>query len=462
MSACKFVPHRSLAIALFALLVCSACPTVSRAQGGNCRFSNQNNQRSVGGVLVNGENVVDNVTLDDKAELIKIRREALEAIGGDARKPSKLRMISLRKLQNAIEAQQKNMQPLSDEMYYLAGLQRIEYVFAFPDQKDIVIAGPAEPWLINDEGNLVGKTSGRPVVRLEDLLIALRTVESAQREAISCSIDPTPEGMSRVQSFLKKQTSIGTNPQATIAEIERQLGPQTITVTGVPATSRFANVLVAADYKMKRLAMNFEQSPVKGMPSYLEMLKDATATSKNMTPRWWMAPRYEPLLKDAEGLSWKISGAGVKTIAEEDFFNADGKREKTVKASPLAQKWAQTMTDKYEELAGKDTIFGELRNCMDLAVVAALITKHHLLDKAGLDTHLLFDGKQLITEEFNAPKHVNSKASYLKKGKNWIISTSGGVQIQPMDIVANVKESAEVAETRGKLAMDKGNRWWWD
>src|SRR5205085_12659256 len=65
---------------------------------------------------------------------------------------------------------------------------------------------------------------------------------------------------------------------------------------------------------------------------------------------------------------------------------ADGKREKTVKASPLAEKWADTMTEKYEELAAKDTIFGELRNCMDLAVVSALIAKHHLLEKAGLDT----------------------------------------------------------------------------
>src|SRR5262249_11550361 len=135
------------------------------------------------------------------------------------------------------------MKPLSDEMYFLAGLQRIEYVFAVPEQKDIIIAGPAESWLVNDEGNIVGSTSGRPVVPLGDWLVAWRPIDKAARQSISCSIDPTPEGMSRVQAFLKKQTTIGANPQATIAEIEHQLGPQNISVTGVPETSRFANIL---------------------------------------------------------------------------------------------------------------------------------------------------------------------------------------------------------------------------
>ena len=55
--------------------------------------------------------------------------------------------------------------------------------------------------------------------------------------------------------------------------MEEAVGPQTITVTGVPATSHFARVIVAADFRMKRLAMNFEPAPVDGMPSFLTMLK---------------------------------------------------------------------------------------------------------------------------------------------------------------------------------------------
>ena len=107
MLACRFVLHRALAIASFALVVYLACPTAKQAQGGAGMMMNNNNQRAVGGVLITDENFVDNVKLDDKQGLVKIRRAALEAIGGDAKHASKLRMISLRKLQNAIEAQLK-------------------------------------------------------------------------------------------------------------------------------------------------------------------------------------------------------------------------------------------------------------------------------------------------------------------------------------------------------------------
>ena len=48
-------------------------------------------------------------------------------------------------------------------------------------------------------------------------------------------------------------------------------------VNGVPADSHFARVLVAADYRMKRLAMNFDPSPVNGLPSYLHMIKPGAA-----------------------------------------------------------------------------------------------------------------------------------------------------------------------------------------
>ena len=48
-----------------------------------------------------------------------------------------------------------------------------------------------------------------------------------------------------------------------------------MTIRGVPKDSHFAAVLLAADYRMKRLAMAFERSPVKGLTSYLQMLKGA-------------------------------------------------------------------------------------------------------------------------------------------------------------------------------------------
>ena len=84
---------------------------------------------------------------------------------------SKLRKVSLNRLEQAILDHQGT---LTDEMRYLAGLQRVRYVFYYPDSKDIVLAGPAEGWVPDLSGRIVGLTSGRPVVQLQDVVVALR------------------------------------------------------------------------------------------------------------------------------------------------------------------------------------------------------------------------------------------------------------------------------------------------
>ena len=114
-------------------------------------------------------------------------------------------------------------------------------------------AGPGEGWKVADDGNVVGVTTGRPVLRLEDLLIALRSVENARQGGISCSIDPTPEGRQRMDALLAQRLNF--NP-ALLSTIKETLGPQTITITGVPGESHFARVLVSSDFHMKRLGMN--------------------------------------------------------------------------------------------------------------------------------------------------------------------------------------------------------------
>jgi hypothetical protein len=254
----------------------------------------------------------------------------------------------------------------------LSGLQRVQYVFVFPDQHDIVLAGPAEGWKINDQGEVVGDVSGRPTLQLDDLVVALRCADQARNGGLTCSIDPTPEGMQRVSELLSHHPSINGDIQPIAAAMEQASGPQKITLHGLPENSRFANVLVSADYLMKRLGMNLDPSPVKGMTSYLELVSPNVHAIQ--TPRWWLAPKYEPLATDGQGLAWELRGPGVQCMAEEDFFS-NGQRQQTGKANPLAQKWADSMTNHYDELSAKIPVFGDLRNCMDLAVVGALIQK---------------------------------------------------------------------------------------
>jgi hypothetical protein len=273
--------------------------------------------RQVGGVWVNVDGVLNNIDPRGRQELAEKRRQMLARVPGEMSALTDLRMISLRALDEALRKLIDEKQSIPDDIRYLAGLQRVQYIFIDPENRDIVLAGPAEGWKVDNLGNVVGVTTGRPVMQLDDLVVALRSADEARNGGISCSIDPTPEGMQRLQQYLRTKSTIG-NPSQTLRDYEQSLGPQQISVTGVPAASRFASVLVAADYRMKRLAMKMDEPPVRGLPSYLDM----ATPGGSMTPRWWLSPNYEALHRDPEGLAWELRGVGVQCLTAEDTFNS--------------------------------------------------------------------------------------------------------------------------------------------
>src|SRR5438045_1960701 len=133
--------HRSLRLrAIRCALALIAAATVSVAGE---RLHAQVIQQAVGGVAISTEGVLTVVKTDTLQDLANMRRKALAQLDGNLNQPAKPRSISLGRLQEAIATCQKNNQPLPDEIRYLAGLQRVEYVFVDPQHHDIVLAGPA-------------------------------------------------------------------------------------------------------------------------------------------------------------------------------------------------------------------------------------------------------------------------------------------------------------------------------
>jgi len=403
--------------------------------------------RTVGGIAIDAEGMLENATVDELGKLSRLRRGSLERIPDELNGVVELRKISLRRLEAAIQQCTENGKKLPDALKCLAGLQQIRYVFVYPKQKDIVLVGPGEGWKVDKRGNIVGITTGRPVMFLDDFLVALRTARQAANGGISCSIDPTAEGIARLHNLKLRK---GSDPYQAAATMETLLGPQNISLTGVPPTSRFARVLVAADYRMKRLGMGLEPSPVPGLPSYLKMMKATGRGMSTLAPRWWLEPDYRPLLKSPDGLAWELRGASVKAMTEEDLLTATGNRRHTGRANPVAQKWADNMTKKYPELAIAEPIFGELRNCMELAIVAALVVKESLTEKAGYSMPILFDPADVKVGKFAAPKH------------NWVITASGGVQVNSWSIADRVQQSDAPARARTQATPGRKTNWWWN
>lgn len=414
-------------------------------------------QPAVGGVAISADGVVEAPTVVDQQELEAARARADLDAPAALQEFTDLRAVSLKQIEAAIAQHRERLEQLPPEIEYLAGLQRVRYIFVYPERNDIVIAGPAEGWKIDRLGNVVGRTTGRPVVKLDDLIIALRTGESSRVDPITCSIDPTEEGVRRLEQYFARKRTIG-NPQQTMQEVEQALGPQEIRITGIAPTSHFARVMVAADFRMKRIAMALEEAPIAGLPSFMQMAS-AGRRSRNMMPRWWLAPNYKPIARTAEGLAWELRGPGVKCLTEDNFISQSGDAERAGTSNPTAEKWAALMTEKYTELADHDSSFGELRNAMDLAVVGALIAKEGLLQSAGLEIPRLMH-EEAITE-FPVPRQTSSKASFVKKGRDYLISASGGVEMLPWHVADSTERVESISAVRSELATD-AQQWWWE
>ncbi len=423
--------------------------------------------QAVGGISIKSDGLIENAGVDVLGKLRAERARLIQKVPADLNAAASLRKVSLRGLEEAVEESLKSGQALPDDVVLLAGLQDIRYLFVYPEQKDIVLVGYGEGWRIDARGNIVGITTGKPVLLLDDLLTALRTAATSAQAGISCSIDPTQGGIQKLAAHVARLKNIG-NQQATAMGIEKALGRQQITFTGVPATSHFAHTLVSADYCMKRLAMNFQPSPVQGMPSFLHMYTSTGIGMDNLMQRWWLEPKYQSVLRSPDGLAWEFDGAGVKCMTEEDFAAANGQREHSGKASAVAQKWADNMTAHYDALAVAEPVFGELRNCMQLALVGALVAHERLADKAGCNLPALMQESTLKTLVLPAPTQVDSRVSMLKQGANWIISASGGVNIHPGGVLSKARQSTAPAEARGHHVRMVGARsagkvkWYWN
>jgi hypothetical protein len=438
----------------FQLALAAVCVTAaSLAIAGQAFFQN----RAVGGVSIDPDGVLNAPTTQDDRDLAALRERTPLNVPDALDEYTEMRAVSLKQIEATIARCRAENKPLPEEVEYVAGLLRVRYVFVYPERKDIVIAGPAEGWKMDQLGNIVGRTTNRPVLKLDDLMMALRSGAASRSEPITCSIDPTPEGIQRLNELTSRLQNIG-NPDNTLQMIEEAKGPQRISVTGVPASSHFARVLVAADFRMKRIAMDFVQAPVQGLPSYLDMIPATGRGTQNMTPRWWLAPNYEPLAKTADGLAWELRGPGVKCMTEDEFVSETGERTRTGQASGPAAKWASMMTEKFGELADEDSAFGQLRNVMDLAVIGALIEKEQLFQQAGLDAPWLMGQEEL--DRYPAPTHTSTQASAVRKRGAWVISASGGVEIVPWQIADKVETVAAIGETRSEMATDVEEFWW--
>jgi hypothetical protein len=418
----------------------------------------------VGGISVDTDGIVRAV--DDKLldESVRKARQAVATADLPAA-PTDMRHVSLARIVAAVRKVADQKASLPPDLLLLGGLERVTHLFVVPEMHDIVMAGPADRPAVAADGTPVAQRSGRPLLRLEDFIVALRSIELSRGGGILCSIDPTPEGLARLQEFLSRQKTMGRDPRAVFRGMEEALGPQVVTVGGVPADSRFARVLVGADHAMKRIGMGHEPSGVKELPSYLSMVRPGGRSSS--LPRFWLEAEYEPLARDANELTWRIGDRRMKCLSANDGVGAVGIQRGVGAPDDNLDAWCRAMTEHYDRLTPRHPVFAELVNCVDLAVVAALIRGRQLDERAGCDLRPLLDDRVVPLPRYDAATRSSTIANGLKKGSNWVLSASGGVLVHPWRFAGNVRRADDLSEARTAATARRpetaaATAAWWD
>ena len=332
-----------------------------------------------------------------------------------------------------------------------------------------MLAGPAEAWAADAAGRVRGIDSGRPALELQDLVVALRAYAPGQRQApvLLCSIDPTQEGLKRMQKFLRSlggQITADADTNAIVDGLRTNLGMQTMRVGGIAPNTHFAQVLLECDYRMKLIGIGLERPPVR-LASWVDLSR---ATSNTALTRWYFIPDYKCVRVAADGLGLELTGDIVKLVTEDQVVSGDGQRAVSGRKNKASEMFVRTFTQKFPELSAKVPVFAEMRNCIDLAIAAAFIHKQDLYEKAGWQAATFNDEQSLAVETYNTPLQVESVCTAVWRGDRLLTPVGGGVNIQPNQALMTQNtlpdEDGKVSELRESISLDAlpADRWWWD
>ena len=424
---------------------------------------------TISGVYVDAEGVLHTVVAGDERRLRELRRRAAMATPSSAvAAKSQLRKVSLTRLARSARERIGAGQPVGDDMRYLAGMQQIQYLFVYPEAGDLVIAGPAEGWVVNRAGRVLGKTTRRPVLQLDDLVVALRLFPpgDAAPPLVGCSINHTPEGIRRLNQFMaslgRSIHPAGVNRNL-LRGVQSALGLQTVSLFGVPANCRLAMVLIEADYRMKLIGLGLEKPRVRGIVSYTSQIRPSTRSMKQ-SHRWWFVPEYSAIIEAADGNAFELEGPRAKLLAADDRVLSSGQIQRRNTADRPNRRFVFAFSKHFEKLAGAKPIFAELQNAFDLLIIAALVQQRELQTAAHPDFGFLYEPQGYQPEAVVTPRQVLSAVNYRRIGNRVALPVGGGVRFVASEVLARYtpRKREQLDDQRRQAQVTAPERWWWD
>lgn len=295
------------------------------------------------------------------------------ALGAANTSVNPTRAVSLSAISAAMRSGQMTAQAAS-----LCGITRVAGYVVDEKSRDVVLVGKVDPSL--------------PALHLDDFVVALRSTwmvysrVSGRTRYYSdpgCSIDPDPRVLAQLRDVRFQDVDYSKpDDYKAAADRWRAVGsqPQKVRVVGVPFDSRFAKVMVDADYYMKRLVNGSVSLGINGFESLSDKYMNtrrarirsgAADDGRTSINRFWFSPG-DVTYEDREGLV-ALTSCPVRLLTEEEFLNAQGSVSGMGRPDAQAGAFAQSFTQHYGEIATLRPIYRELQGLFAFVGIARLM-----------------------------------------------------------------------------------------
>jgi hypothetical protein len=345
------------------------------------------------------------------------------------------------------------------ELATLCGINRFESFLVDEASQDVILMGRP--------------VGGGSALHLDELVVAMRSIWRGGTEAVSCSLDPRREDILAIQRTNEQYGKVETPEKGKrmIQQVKGNWGPQVVRVGGVPRDSRYAHIMIDADYHMKKVSLGTLK--ISGVNSYLDMkvsdAQDRTAQGEDKVPQgisfnrfWFSVGKEFPTFTEDEGIVW-TAACPIVLFTEQQMGASSGELFDVDEDDPVATAYAKAFSDAFPRLAEQVPPYSDLRNLYHLKAMLEAMRFRQAAERVGLDMNV-FLSQYAIKTATPMPDSMEgcvvNQEAFLKgkdgKGTYWYFPvTFGGVSMEMELRERNFEKDDKLKRVKSKVLQKR-------
>jgi hypothetical protein len=323
----------------------------------------------------------------------------------------------------------------------LGGLQRIDYLLVYPDQNDIVLCGRGDE-VVYEHEQPVGRTNGLPCLTVEDLRSCWVIVAKNRAKPFGCSIGPTAAGLQNLRQRLSSE------PPPSTGDLALALGRQRIDLIRLPGKYSTGHSIVAADVRLKRLALGIDATGRFKLPR----VQDLGEVMEGVIPRVWIGTNFSPILRSPDRRVWGLEGSFQVHLDFPNDLEPSSTERRRIDA------WCEQWTAAVNDPQFTAPSIQHVRGISDLAVALALIQRYQLLPKPLVNARWT-KGLTRDVRERSVPRWTESLCRIETKPRRLV---AGGLLLSPWEATSLCEDQPQDLQLwQAGKPPDEKSTWAW-